>query len=78
MRAHRAPRNLLTFGVEKERALQLQPGDRVCVEIGGGYGAPAERTLELSQRDLDAGYVTAAGAEQDYGVKIGPDGTARR
>jgi N-methylhydantoinase B len=65
---------------EKETALPLEPGDMVCVETGGGggYGPPSERALELVQRDLDAGYVTAEAAERDYGVKVGPDAKARR
>jgi N-methylhydantoinase B len=65
---------------EKENAYPLEPGDIVCVETGGGggYGPPSERALELVQRDLDAGYVTAAAAERDYGVRVGPDGRARR
>jgi N-methylhydantoinase B len=66
--------------VEKENAYQLQPGDLVCVETGGGggYGPPTERSLALIQRDLDAGYVSAVAAKQDYGVTIGADGKARR
>lgn len=66
--------------VEKENAYPLQPGDLVCVETGGGggYGPPAERPLALIQRDLDAGYVSAAAAAKDYGVTIGADGKARR
>jgi N-methylhydantoinase B len=66
--------------VEKENAYQLQPGDLVCVETGGGggYGPPAERPVALIQRDLDAGYVSAVAAKQDYGITIGVDGKARR
>ena len=66
--------------VDKENAYPLQPGDLVCVETGGGggYGPLAERTLAMIQRDLDAGYVTAAAAGRDYGVKVGPDGKASR
>jgi N-methylhydantoinase B len=66
--------------VEKENAYQLQPGDLVCVETGGGggYGRPAERSLALIQRDLDAGYISAGAATKDYGVTIGADGKARR
>ena len=66
--------------VDKENAYPLQPGDLVCVETGGGggYGPPSERSLDLIQRDLDAGYITAAAAERDYGIKVGPDGQARR
>jgi N-methylhydantoinase B len=65
---------------DKENAYRLQPGDLVCVETGGGggYGPPAERTLGLIQHDLDAGYVTVAAAEHDYGVTIGRDGKAQR
>jgi N-methylhydantoinase B len=66
--------------VEKENAYQLQPGDLVCVETGGGggYGPPTERSLALIQRDLDAGYISAVAANKDYGVTIGADGKARR
>jgi N-methylhydantoinase B len=65
---------------DKENAYPLEPGDLVRVETGGGggYGPPSERSLELVQRDLDAGYVTAPAAQRDYGVKVGPDGKARR
>jgi N-methylhydantoinase B len=64
----------------KESGFQLVPGDQVCVETGGGggYGPPAERDLALIQHDLDAGYVTAAAAARDYGVRVGRDGKAQR
>ena len=66
--------------VEKENAYRLEPGDLVSVETGGGggYGPPSERSLDLIQRDLDAGYVTRAAAERDYGVRVDADGKARR
>jgi N-methylhydantoinase B len=66
--------------IEKERGLELRAGDLMCVETGGGggYGAPGGRSLALIQRDLDAGYVSAAAAACDYGVKIEPDGRASR
>ena len=68
------------LSVEKENAYQLTPDDLVCVETGGGggYGAPAARSLDAIQRDLDAGYVSPAAAARDYGVTIGADGKARR
>jgi N-methylhydantoinase B len=66
--------------IEKEKGFQLAANDLVCVETGGGggYGSPAERSLALIQRDLDAGYVTAAAAERDYRITIDADGKAER
>ena len=66
--------------IEKEKGLRLAAGDLVCVETGGGggYGPPRKRTLERIQRDLDAGYISKAAAERDYGVTVGADGKARR
>jgi N-methylhydantoinase B len=66
--------------IGKEKGLALEPGDLLCVETGGGggYGAPGQRPLAAIQRDLDAGYVSTAAAERDYGVKIGADGRVRR
>jgi N-methylhydantoinase B len=66
--------------IGKEKGVALEPGDLLCVETGGGggYGAPKQRPLDLIQRDLDAGYVSAGAAAQDYAVAIGADGKARR
>jgi N-methylhydantoinase B len=66
--------------IEKEKGFRLNAGDLVRVETGGGggYGPPAERTLSLIQRDLDAGYISAEAAARDYGVTIGADGLVRR
>ncbi len=65
---------------DKEDEYRLEAGDIVCVETGGGggYGPPSERPVGLIQRDLDAGYMTRAAAERDYGVTIGLDGKVRR
>ncbi len=41
---------------------------------GAGYGDPLERDLADVQRDLDRGYISRAGAEQDYGCITGDDG----
>jgi N-methylhydantoinase B len=66
--------------IEKEKGFRLATNDLVCVETGGGggYGAPPERSLDLIQRDLDAGYVSAAAAMRDYGITIDAKGKARR
>jgi N-methylhydantoinase B len=66
--------------IGKEKGLALKPGDLVCVETGGGggYGPPSGRGKDAIQRDLDAGYVSRAAAERDYGVTIDADGRAHR
>ena len=66
--------------IGQEKGLALKPGDVVCVETGGGggYGPPRERALDAIGRDLEAGYVSRAAAERDYGVTVGADGKVRR
>ena len=47
----------------------LQPGDRVMLWTpgGGGYGSPDERDPARIREDVAEGYVSAIGAERDYG-----------
>jgi 5-oxoprolinase (ATP-hydrolysing) len=41
---------------------------------GAGFGDPLERPLTLVARDLINGYITAAGAAEDYGCVVAADG----
>ena len=52
------------------RRVTVHPGDRVRFETagGGGYGNPRDRDPVRVQADVTAGYVSAAAAEQVYGV----------
>jgi N-methylhydantoinase B len=65
---------------DKENDHQLEPGDLVCVETGGGggYGPPRRRAIELVELDLIRGYVSRASAERDYAVIVDDDGTVHR
>jgi 5-oxoprolinase (ATP-hydrolysing)/N-methylhydantoinase A len=53
-----------------------RPDEILEVQLAGGsgYGDPFARPLAEVQRDLDAGYVSPAGAARDYGCVVGPDG----
>ncbi len=55
----------------KSEGLALEPGDRICVETGGGggYGEPALREASLIERDLIRGYISKDNADRDYGVR---------
>jgi len=52
--------------------IRCQAGDviRLTGAGGGGYGAPLDRDIQHVLRDVKSGYVSAACAEQDYGVVI--------
>lgn len=64
----------------KATGFQLQRGDVVIMRSagGGGYGDPLERDLDRVEADIRGGYVTRIGAERDYGVVTGADGTVDR
>ena len=66
--------------VGKETGYRLKPGDRVIVETGGGggYGAPAQRSLDMIQRDVNAAYISPDAAGRDYGVTVDKNGKVRR
>jgi N-methylhydantoinase B len=66
--------------IGKEKGLELQAGDLVSVETGGGggYGAPRERSPDAIRRDLDAGYVTRERVEADYGVVVHANPNVRK
>jgi N-methylhydantoinase B len=60
---------------ETVREARLNPGDilRVNMNAGGGYGDPMERDADLVLGDVLDGYVSLAGAREDYGVVINGD-----
>jgi N-methylhydantoinase B len=49
---------------------QLQPGEILTMHTpgGGGFGSPDARDPQQLQRDLEFGYVTAAGRKRSYSV----------
>jgi N-methylhydantoinase B len=51
----------------------LKKDDRILVRSagGGGYGDPAERTVERIVEDLADGYVSLSAAKADYGYQSG-------
>jgi len=66
-----------TETLHKTEGYVLRPGDRVRVETGGGggYGPPAERSMELITRDLARGYTSEESTQANYNIAFGPDGT---
>ena len=55
----------------KFSGLILTTGDRLTIRSpgGAGYGDPKERERELVLRDLRAGYISAASATKNYGLR---------
>jgi len=52
----------------------LKQGDRVrlVTGVGGGYGLPLERDLEMVREDIENGFISAEQAESMYAVRIDP------
>jgi len=78
----RASRAVLNPGSAGERALtskiaglRLKRGDVLAVEFagGGGRGDPDRRPAARVREDVKRGYVSVAGAREDYGVVLTPD-----
>ena len=70
-------------GTDRERTLPsrysdlpLQPGDTFRLETpgGGGYGNPLDRDPEFVVSDVAESYVSAAAAEERYGVVVRQEG----
>jgi N-methylhydantoinase B len=64
------PREEVLFS--KTAPVQRQRGEilSVCAAGGGGFGPPQERDPLQVQRDLEAGLVSPAAAERDYGLRM--------
>jgi N-methylhydantoinase B len=65
----------------KAKGAQTVPaGAKLVLEMpgGGGYGSPAERSLDEIERDLRKGYISEAAARDQYAVMRGADGFLQR
>ena len=58
--------------LERFPILAFAPGDEIEMRMpgGAGFGDVSLRERELVLRDLELGYVTPEGAQQDYGVTV--------
>ncbi|MGD9925120.1 MAG: hydantoinase B/oxoprolinase family protein, partial [Pseudorhodoplanes sp.] len=56
--------------------VQLLAGDALILQSGGGggFGSPLERPLDAVAEDLRNGYITAAEAQENYGVALDDSG----
>ncbi len=60
----------------KIAVLTLRQGEAVTItsSAGGGFGDPLQRDTSAVLADIRKGMLSAAKAERDYGVVLGPDG----
>jgi N-methylhydantoinase B len=61
-----------------KKMIVLHPGDRLWEYIAGGagYGDPLDRDPAAVLADVLDGKITTMAATTEYGVVLGPDGTA--
>jgi len=66
--------------LSKDQDIEMRPGDvvRVSTPGGGGYGDPKKRDPAKVARDVMRGYYSREQAEQLFGFRIKPDGSAYR
>jgi N-methylhydantoinase B len=78
VRNHQGPDEELLFS--KVARIEMKVGDSMRIETpgGGGYGAPAERSIEALAADLVSGKVTRDAAERDYGAEKAAEALARK
>jgi N-methylhydantoinase B len=83
----RSSRVALNAGTDQERQItakdgnvELDPGDVIRYELGGGggYGEPWTRPAAEVLADVREGYVSVDGAGRDYGVAIQAAGSGWR
>ena len=83
---HAAARNIFRYQqddgqhvppmVSKMDGIKIKKGQRLHLETpgGGGYGEPRQRDPQAVARDVKLGYVSAAAALGEYGVKLDAKG----
>jgi N-methylhydantoinase B len=61
-------------------SVAVPAGDVISLQLGGGggYGPPAERTVDAVAADVRSRRISPERARATYGVDVGPDGRGRR
>ncbi len=73
---HKVSRNGARVDLPNVGVVTLETGERIVSQTtgGGGYGAPIERNAEMVRRDVSEGYISAARAQEVYGVVFDTSG----